>query len=93
MDQWERTLHEFGFAVTKISPDFEESDIEIALGIIDVMEGIRPIQTLVPRPVLGVAPAIATTSVLAHFPFIRIWRIGAFLRDTLHLFASPDRAA
>lgn len=69
MDQWRRTLYEAGFAVTRVSPDFDERHIESALGKIDVMQGIRPIQTLLPRPNLKGGPSYSDNFGFGAFPF------------------------
>lgn len=69
MDQWQRTLEENGFAVTRIIPDFDEHQIESALGKIDVIQGISPIQTLAPRPSLGGGPSYSDNFGFGEFPF------------------------
>ncbi len=69
MHQWQRTLYETGFAVTRIPLDFDELYIEGALGRIDVIQGISPIQTLVPRPGCGVGPSYSDNFGLGAFPF------------------------
>jgi len=69
MDQWQRTLYGSGFAVTKIAPDFDEPHIVSNLGEIDVIQGISPIQTLVPRPSLGSGPGYSDNFGFGEFPF------------------------
>lgn len=69
MAQWQRTLYEVGFAVTRVAPDFDERSIENSLGKIDEIQGISPIQTLVPRPSLGGGPSYSDNFGFGAFPF------------------------
>jgi hypothetical protein len=69
MHQWQRTLCETGFAVTRIALDFDEFHIESVLGKIDVIQGISSIQTLVPRSGLGVGPSYSDNFGFGAFPF------------------------
>lgn len=69
MDKWQRTLCGTGSAVTRIAADFDERYIESVLGKIDVIQGIKPIQTLMPRPSLGGGPSYSDNFGFGAFPF------------------------
>lgn len=69
MSPWQETLRKTGFAVTRIAPDFDELQVESALGKIDVIRGISPVQTLAPRSGQGSGPSYSDNYGYGEFPF------------------------
>ncbi|HDS1098151.1 TPA: TauD/TfdA family dioxygenase [Stenotrophomonas maltophilia] len=69
MSSWQRQLQDVGFAKTKISKNFELTEVEQTLGNIDQIYGVEPIQELVPRVGVGMGPSYSHNFGLGVFPF------------------------
>lgn len=69
MPQWQSKLKEQGYVLTKIDPELSLERIEVALGRVDLIEGISPIQELIPKQGRGVGPSYSDNFGFGEFPF------------------------